>query len=176
MRPFHSGGTMVGTALTVRTRPGDNLAIHQALELVRPSEVIVVDGGGDTSRALIGEIIATIASSRGCAGIVIDGAVRDVSALRDSKFPCSARAVIHRGPYKFGPGEINVPISVGGLVINPGDVVVGDADGVVAFPQSIAASLLDDVRSQENRERETLLSIKQGTYRNAFNSPAKPPA
>jgi len=141
LRPFHRGGRLVGTAFTVRTRPGDNLAIHRALELVGPGDVIVVDGGGDETRALVGEIMKNIAEHRGAAGYVIDGAIRDVAAFAASEFPCFARSAIHRGPYKSGPGEINVPVSIGGSVISPGDIVVGDEDGVVSFPASIAATV-----------------------------------
>ena len=164
LRPFHMGdATMAGTALTVRTSNGDNRAIHEALDLVRPGDVIVVDGG-DVSRALVGEIMTTIGRTRGAAGFVIDGAIRDAAALARSDFPCFARAAIHKGPYKNGLGEINVSVSVGGLVIEPGNIVVGDADGIVAFPQSIAAELLLAVRAQEAREAETLESIRAGRY------------
>src|SRR5919206_3995612 len=143
LRPFHRAGRLVGTAFTIKTRPGDNLAIHRALEMVGPGDVIVVDGGGDESRALIGEIMKNIAQWRGAAGYVIDGAIRDVAAFAAGDFPCFARAVIHRGPYKSGPGEINVPVSVGGMVISPGDIVVGDEDGVVSFSQAAAPALLE---------------------------------
>jgi regulator of RNase E activity RraA len=119
LRPFHRTGRLVGAAFTVRTRPGDNLAIHRALELAGPGDVIVVDGGGDETRALVGEIMKNIAQYRGAAGYVIDGAIRDVAAFAASDFPCFACAVIHRGPYKSGPGEINVPVSIGGSVIAP---------------------------------------------------------
>ncbi len=165
LRPFHAGGAMAGTALTVRTCAGDNLFIHQALELVQPGDVIVVDGGGDITRALVGEIMAAIARTRGAAGFVIDGAIRDAGAIGKSSFPCFARAAIHRGPYKNGPGEINVPVSVGGLVVEPGDIVVGDEDGIVAFPQSDAAELLRAARQQEAREAQTLEDIKAGRYK-----------
>ncbi len=168
LRPFHRGGTMAGTALTVRTGAGDNLAIHQALELVRPGYVLVVDGGGDISRALVGEIMSTIAQFRGAAGMVIDGAVRDAAALGRSEFPCFARTAIHRGPFKNGPGEINVPVTIGGMIVAPGDIVVGDDDGVVAFPQAIAAELLQAVRAQETREQEILTSIREGRYVGAY--------
>ncbi len=168
LRPFHRGGTMAGTALTVRTSAGDNLAIHRALDLVQPGYVLVVDGGGDTSRALFGEIMTTIAHYRGAVGLVLDGAVRDAAALRQSDFPCFARAAIHRGPFKNGPGEINVPVTVGGMIVAPGDIVVGDDDGVVAFPQAIAAELLHAVRAQEAREAEILTSIREGRYVGAY--------
>jgi RraA family protein len=177
LRPFHRvEGVMVGTAITVRTRPGDNLAIHEALESVRPGDVIVVDGGGDTSRALIGEIMMTIAVERGAAGIVIDGAIRDVAAIRQSSFPCFARSSIHLGPYKDGPGEINVPVSIGGMVIAPGDIVVGDEDGIVAFPQSIAEELLALVQAQERREADIITSIREGRYTGAYGNRKAPAA
>lgn len=168
LRPFHRGGPMAGTALTVRVAAGDNLLIHQALTLVRPGDVIVVDGGGDISRALVGEIMTTVAISRGAAGFVIDGAIRDAGALAKGDFPCFARAAIHRGPYKNGPGAINVPVSVGGMVVAPGDIVVGDEDGVVAFSQAIATELLAKVRAQEAREAEIIKSIHEGRYAGAY--------
>lgn len=172
LRPFHkTGGVMVGTALTVHTRPGDNLAIHQALELLRPGDVLVVDGGGETNRALFGEIMITIARSRKAAGVVIDGAVRDSAAIAQSEFPCFAKAAIHRGPYKDGPGEINVPVAVGGMVVEPGDIVVGDEDGVVAFPQSAAEDLVEAVRAQTAREAEILQTIREGRYKGAYGAP-----
>lgn len=173
LRPFHDGTPMAGTALTVRTRAGDNKTIHEALELVRPGDVIVVDGGGDLSRALIGEIMTSVAKMRGAAGFVLDGAVRDIAAIGKSSFPCFARAGIHLGPYKNGPGEINVPVSIGGLTVHPGDIVVGDADGVVAFPQAIAAALLEATRAQSAREEELLRQIAEGRYAGAYGTPAK---
>ena len=172
IRPFHKGSVLAGTALTVRTCPGDNLVIHEALELIRPGDVLVVDGGGDTSRALLGEIMLTIAQSRGAAGIVIDGAIRDVGVISQSTFPCFAKAAIHKGPYKNGPGEINVPVTVGGMVVEPGDIVVSDDDGIVAFSQAIADDLLKAVRAQEIREAEILLSIREGRYTGAYAKPA----
>ena len=159
---------MVGTAFTVRTRPGDNLAIHPALEMVGPGDVIVVDGGGDETRALVGEIMKNIAEYRGASGYVIDGAIRDVAAFAASDFPCFARAVIHRGPYKSGPGDINVPVSIGGAVISPGDIVVGDEDGVVSFSQAAAPALLEAVKAQVAREEATLLSIREGRYQGSY--------
>ena len=169
IRPFHRvTRTMAGRALTVRTRPGDNKYIHAALEMIRAGDVIVVDGGGDTSRALVGEIMTGIAASRGAAGLVLDGAIRDSDAIGRADFPCFARAAIHRGPYKDGPGEINVPISVGGMVVAPGDIVVGDGDGVLCFPESQAEDLLRVAREQEARESDILLSIREGRYKSAY--------
>jgi regulator of RNase E activity RraA len=149
LRPFHRGGKLVGTAFTVQVRPGD---------------VLVVAGGGDTSRALVGDIMKAIAESRGCAGFVIDGAIRDTGIFAASDFPCYARAAIHRGPYKQGPGATNIPVSIGGWTVDPGDVVVGDEDGVVTFPASIAPSLIEAVRAQDRREAEVLQMIREGRY------------
>lgn len=172
LQAFHRAGRMAGTAFTVRTRPGDNLAVHKALDLVAPGDVIVVDGGGDDTRALVGEIMKDIAEHRGVAGFVIDGAIRDVAAFRASDFPCFARGVIHRGPYKNGPGIINVPVSIGGAVISPGDIVVGDEDGVVSFPPSMAETLIAAVRAQVAREEDTLKAIREGRYESAYTKQA----
>lgn len=168
LRPFYSGGVMAGRAVTVRTACGDNLAIYRVLELLEPGDVLMIDGGGDTGRALIGEIMAAIAASKGAAGIVVDGAIRDSAVLSRSSFPCFARAAIHRGPYKNGPGVINEAVSIGGMVVAPGDVVVGDEDGVVAFPVAKAAELLTAVREQQSREAEIQQSIREGRYRGAY--------
>lgn len=168
LKPYHRSGRLIGTAFTVRTRPGDNLAIHRALELVGPGDVVVVDGGGDETRALVGEIMKNIAQWRKAEGYVIDGAIRDVAAFAGDDFPCFARAVIHRGPYKNGPGEINVPVTIGGSVISPGDIVVGDEDGVVSFPASGAVALLEAVRVQIKREDETLKAIREGRYQGSY--------
>lgn len=169
IRPFHQvREVMVGPALTVRVAAGDNLSIHKALDIVKPGDVVVVDGDGDISRALIGEIMMTIAQVRGAAGFVINGAIRDLDAFTQSGFPCFARAAIHRGPFKNGPGEINTTVSIGGLVVEPGDIVVGDDDGVVSFPQAIAGDLLKAVRAQEVREKQILRSIRDGSYTGTY--------
>ena len=167
--PYHRGAAkLVGRALTVRTRSGDNLAIHQALELVKPGDVIVVDGGGDTTRALVGEIMKMIAESRGGVGFVIDGAIRDSGAFAAGTFACYARAAIHRGPYKNGPGEINVPVAVGGAVVAPGDIVVGDEDGLLAFSPAAVSALIPAVAAQMAREDEIMTSIREGRYQGAY--------
>lgn len=168
LRPFHRSGTMCGVALTVHTAAGDNLAVHQSLELIQPGDVLVVDGGGDLGRALVGEIIKTIAQKRGAAGMVINGAIRDATAFRGDDFPCFACAAFHRGPYKKGPGKINVPVSIGGTVIEPGDIVVGDEDGIVAFSPVVAESLLAAVMLQLRKEAEILQSVHEGRYAGAY--------
>lgn len=162
LRPYHRSGRLIGTAVTVKTRAGDNQTLHKAYDILRPGDVLVVDGGGDLIQALVGEIMMSRARAMGVAGFVIDGAIRDVDAFLAADFPCYARGVTHRGPYKTGPGEINVPVSIDGMVVMPGDVVVGDTDGVVAFHPDEAAALLPLIRQQEAREANALAAIAEG--------------
>lgn len=158
--PCHSGGRMVGTALTVKVGPGDNLMVHKAIDIVRPGDVIVVDAGGVCTQAIIGEIMSAIAERHGAAGMVIDGAIRDADALAASPFPVYARGVTHRGPYKNGPGEINVPVVIGEAVINPGDIIIGDDDGLLALPQEFAAATIALALAQARKEAAMLKTIR----------------
>jgi RraA family protein len=176
LRPYHRTGRLIGTAVTVKTRPGDNLTLHKCYELLRPGDVLVVDGGGDLTQALVGEIMMSRAMAMGVAGFVIDGAIRDVAAFLQTDFPCYARGVTHRGPYKSGPGEINVPVSIDGMVVMPGDVVVGDADGVVTFDRDDAAELLALVRKQEAREAAALAAIAAGQVDRFYMGAEKAPS
>ncbi|HEY2024437.1 RraA family protein [Paraburkholderia sp.] len=168
LRPFHRPKPMAGTALTIRTRPGDNLAIHRAFDFCRPGDVLVIDGAGDLTQALMGEIMATFAESLGVQGLVIDGAIRDVGALRERDFPVYARGVTHRGPYKNGPGEINVPVTVGGMVVQPGDIIVGDEDGLLAIPPADVDAVIEGARRQQAKEAAALESIANGTFDRAW--------
>jgi regulator of RNase E activity RraA len=169
LRPFATRTRLAGRALTVRTAVGDNLFIHKALDKVFPGAAIVVDGGGFDGRALIGEIMVAIARSRGAVGFVIDGAIRDAGPIALGDFPVFARSSIHLGPYKNGPGAIDVPVSVGGMIVNPGDFVVGDADGLVAFPLDIARDLLAATKKQATKEAGMLRSVAEGTYVGAYS-------
>jgi RraA family protein len=163
--PYHRPGVpLLGSALTVRVRPGDNLMIHKALQLGQAGDVLVVDGGGAIDRALFGDIMKNVARMRGFAGIVIDGAIRDVGAYRNDDFPCYARGVCHRGPYKDGPGEINVPVVIGGMVVNPGDIVAGDDDGVVFIKAAEAQAVAKAARAKFDSEQKTFESIRARTY------------
>jgi regulator of RNase E activity RraA len=163
VRPIHKQGTMCGPALTVRTRAGDNLMVHKAIDMAEPGDVIVVEAGGAMTNAIIGEIMTRYGASRGVAGFVIDGAVRDAGAIAAGTLPVYARGVTHRGPYKDGPGEINVAIAIDGMVIQPGDIVVGDEDGVVAVPLGEAAKILELARAQVRAEARTMKAIADGT-------------
>ncbi len=164
LQPFHRGTTMVGTAFTVRTRPGDNLIVHKAIDMAAPGDVIVVDAGGALENAIIGELMAGWAEKRGVAGIVIDGAIRDSETLAEWDFPVYAAGITHRGPWKDGPGEINVPVSVGGMVVEPGDLVAGDADGLIAIPQADAEAVIAAAEAQNRKEQASMAAIKAGTW------------
>ncbi len=138
--PMWRGARLVARAYTVLTRSGDNQGIHEAMDLAAPGEVLVVNGFADTSRALVGELLAGRALANGLAGFVIDGAIRDVDEIEDLGLPVFARAVTPAGPYKMGPHRQQVPVALGGQCVNPGDVVVGDGDGVVVIPWAQLAS------------------------------------
>jgi regulator of RNase E activity RraA len=160
--------TVCGVAVTVRVRAGDNLLIHKALDMLRPGDVLVVDGEGDVSRALVGEIMMTSAIVQGAIGFVMDGAVRDSDAFEAHKFPCWARGVNLRGPYKDGPGAINMPVTVGGMLVNPGDIIVGDADGVVAVPAADALLVGKKAHDKVRDEQKMIADIKSGVYSSAW--------
>jgi regulator of RNase E activity RraA len=167
LRPLHaSGATLAACALTVRTRPGDNLFVHKALDLARPGDVLVVDGGGYVGQALVGDLLAAYARSRGIAGFVIDGAIRDVDGFRE--FPCWARGVTHRGPWKDGPGEIGAPVSIDGMLVSPGDLVVADADGVVALSRDEASGVVVRASAKAAEEREQRQAIAEGRWDRAW--------
>jgi RraA family protein len=164
LQPVHEGeARMAGPALTVKTRPGDNLMVHKALEMAEPGDVLVVDAGGDLTNAIIGEILVYIAQSKGVAGIVIDGAIRDVDELRSCGMPVYAAGVTHRGPYKDGPGEINVAVAIDGMVIRPGDLVLGDADGVLCVPAEEAETVLAATEAKQAAEQREIAAVRAGT-------------
>jgi RraA family protein len=162
LQKFHKGKKLVGTAMTVKARPGDNLLVYKALMMMQPGHVLVVDGAGDPTNALVGELIMLYAIQRGCAGFVIDGAIRDSAAFYQADFPCHARSVSHRGPYKMGPGAVNVPVTIGGQVIAPGDVIVADEDGIVCFPQIEADGLLLAAQASARKEELVKAEIASG--------------
>lgn len=163
VRPMHGGGRMAGPALTIRTRPGDNLMLHYALEIAQPGDVLVVDGAGDLTNALIGAIMVGEAIQRRLGGWVIHGAIRDAGEIARLPMPVFASGVTHRGPYKDGPGEINVPIAIEGMVIEPGDLIIGDDDGVLCVPFDAAGALLKEARAKQILEARMIADIEAGT-------------
>lgn len=163
-----STGVMAGTAVTVRVRRGDNLAILRAFQYCRPGDVMVIDGGGDTTQALIGGIMSLHARTMGLAGVVVDGAIRDVAEVSQRDFPVFARGHIHRGPYKDGPGEINVPVSIGGMTVMPGDIIMGDDDGLLAFSPDEAEEVIAKARIQQQKEEATIQAILENRWDLSF--------
>ncbi len=168
LRPMHRGGGLAGPAFTVKVPSGDNLLVHKAIDTAGPGDVIVVAAGGLVEQAIIGEIMSSWAAKRGVAGLVIDGAIRDAAALAAGTFPVYARGASHRGPYKNGPGEINVPVSIAGMVVHPGDIMIGDADGLVAIPQTDAEAVLAGARAQKQKEDASLAAIATGSFDRAW--------
>jgi regulator of RNase E activity RraA len=152
--------TFAGPALTVEVRPGDNLMIHAALAVAKPGDVIVVDGKGDLSSALMGEIMCQQCVALGVAAVVIDGAVRDSEAIRELGFPMHAAGLNPNGPTKFVPGRLNHPISLGGVSVKPGDLVVGDADGVTVIEREKAAAMLPLAAKKVADETKRIADIK----------------
>lgn len=163
LKRYNKTGKLVGTALTVKTRPGDNLFIYKAMTLLAKGHVLVVDAGGDLTNACVGEIMKNYLQQRGCAGLIVDGAIRDVAAFENDSFPCFAKGNVHRGPYKDGPGAVNVPVSIGGQVINPGDVIVADEDGIVSFPPELVDELIEAGNAHAKKEIKIMSEIATGS-------------
>ncbi|WP_066737418.1 RraA family protein [Cupriavidus sp. D384] len=154
---------LCGPAVTVRVRPGDNLMIHKALMMVQPGDVLVIDGGGDVTQALVGGLMRTTCVAKQLGGLVIDGAIRDLCEWAEDGMPIFARGHTHRGPSKDGPGEINVPVSCAGLAVMPGDLIVGDADGVIAVPAAEAALVLERCKAHLAKEAKIRADNAAGT-------------
>lgn len=159
---LHPAMRFAGTAFTVEVRPGDNLMIHAAMALARPGDVLVVDGKADQTSALMGEIMISACRQLGLAGVVIDGAVRDSDVLRDLGFPVFCFGTNPNGPTKNIPGRINHPVSVGGVVVRPGDFISGDADGVVVVEREKIEALLPLAQQKVADEARRIEAIGRG--------------
>jgi regulator of RNase E activity RraA len=159
---MRTGLPVCGVALTVSARPADNLMIHKALELAGPGDVVVVNTCGNVTSAVFGELMGNSAVAAGLGGIIVDGAVRDVAALAGLRLPAFSRSVCAGGCDKDGPGEINVPIACGNTVVMPGDIVVGDADGVAVVPREEAEEVLKLVQGLKERETMRIAEIRSG--------------
>lgn len=163
IRP-QNGATLVGTALTVRARPGDNLLLYKAIMLAQAGDVIVVAGQGELANAAIGELMITWARRKGVAGFVIDGAIRDADAIKNMDIPVYAAGVTPNGPYKEGPGEVNAPISLRGAVVRPGDILVGDGDGVIVIAPEEAAEILAKAKAVVAKEEGIMKAIEADSW------------
>ena len=157
-----TGLPVCGVAVTVSARPGDNLMVHKALEVASPGDVVVVSTNGNTTSAIFGELMGTTAVAARLGGIVVDGAIRDVDGLKALGLPAFSRSVTPGGCDKDGPGEINVPIACGNTVVAPGDLIVGDGDGVVVVPREDAAEVLERVILLEANEAKRIAAIGAG--------------
>ncbi|TWG88276.1 regulator of RNase E activity RraA [Cupriavidus gilardii J11] len=160
--PVHHGMSLAGPAFTVEVRPGDNLMIHAAIALARPGDVIVVDGKGDLTAALMGTLMLSACKKLQLGGVVIDGAVRDRLELLELGFPVFSAGFNPAGPTKSVPGRINHPICAGGVSIQPGDLVVGDADGVVVIERQKAPAMLALADRKVADEAARLQAIARG--------------
>lgn len=160
--PLNPNARLLGTAFTVNAPAGDNLLFHKALDMAQPGDVIVLANKGSLSRSLCGEIMSTYAKSRGLAGIIIDGCVRDSYGLCTMDFPVYAKGITPNGPYKNGPGEMNFPVSFAGLVINPGDIIVGDSDGLLVIDPNYAEEIAEKAKAISASEKAQLEGILTG--------------
>ena len=162
IQPVSPSMRLAGPAFTIEVRAGDNLMIHAAISMAKPGDVLVIDGKADRTCALMGSIMINACKKAGLGGVVIDGAVRDTEELRELGFPVYAIGANPNGPTKFVPGRINWPISCGGISVQPGDLVVGDADGIVVVEREKAASLLADAAKKVADERARIADIVAG--------------
>jgi regulator of RNase E activity RraA len=160
--PLSPSTRLAGPAFTIEVRQGDNLMIHAAMLMAKPGDILVVDGKGDRTCALMGSVMIRACRKLGIAGVVLDAAVRDTEELRELGFPVYSVGANPNGPTKFVPGRINWPISCGGVAINPGDLIVGDADGVVAIEREKAESVLDLAARKVAEEGARIADIRAG--------------
>lgn len=153
---------MAGTAITIKAPMGDNLMVGRALELAEPGDVLVIDSGGTMNRSIMGELMLTYAQERGLAGVVVDGCIRDIEGVRALDIPVFAKGITPQGPFKMGPGEINVPIACGGQAVMPGDIIVGDPDGVVVIHKEDAPYVVENAARKLESEIKKLESYHAG--------------
>ena len=151
-----------GPAFTIDVRPGDNLMIHAAMAMARPGDVLVIDGKADRTAALMGSIMLTACEQLGLAGVVLDASIRDTEELRELGFPVWAIGANPNGPTKGVPGRINWPVSCGGVTVHPGDLIVGDADGITVIERQKVASLLPLAARKVADERQRIADITGG--------------
>lgn len=156
---------LLGTAFTVKVPQGDNLMFHKAMDMARPGDVIVIDADGGTNRAIFGDLMINYCKVRGLAGVIVDGCIRDYDSLSEIDFSVYARGTSPNGPYKYGPGEINTVISFGGQVVRPGDIIIGDEDGIIVIKPEEAQELLEKVKTVFKKESNIMKKMyEDGTY------------
>jgi RraA family protein len=166
IRNLVNRASLVGPALTVKVFPGDNLMVHKALDVARPGDVIVVDTGGSRSNAVLGDLVATKAKHRGIAGFVVDGLIRDLPGIVETGLPVYAKAVTPFGPLHRGPGELNYAISCGGIVVNPGDIIVADQSGVAVVRKEFAEDTALRLKMHRTRMEKYVADVRRGVFSN----------
>ena len=157
---------LVGPALTVKVFPGDNLMVHKALDAARPGDVVVIDTSGSQRNAVLGDLVANKAKHRGIAGFIVDGLVRDLPGLIEAGLPVFARGVTPFGPLHRGPGELNYSISCGGIVVNPGDIIVADTSGIAVVRREVAEETVKRLRTHRARMQQYVADVKAGRFSN----------
>ncbi|WP_084174572.1 RraA family protein [Afifella pfennigii] len=159
---------IVGTALTVKVFPGDNLMVHKALDVAQPGDVVVVDTSSSGNNAVVGDTIANKAMHRGIVAFIVDGLVRDITAVREVGLPMFARGFTPFGPLHRGPGELGYSVSCGGVVVDPGDIIVADDNGVVVVRKGFANEILDRLDANRVQMRDYLEDVKRGIFSNKW--------
>jgi RraA family protein len=158
--------SLVGPACTVKVFPGDNLMVHKALDAAKPGDVVVIDTSGSQRNAVLGDLVTNKAKHRGIAGFIVDGLVRDLPGLQEAGLPVFARGITPFGPLHRGPGELNYPVSCGGIVVKPGDIIVADHNGVVVVHQEFAETVLERLKLHKERMENYVADVKRGVFSN----------
>jgi regulator of RNase E activity RraA len=157
---------VVGPALTVKLYPGDNLMLHKALDLAQPGDVVVVDTSMNTNTAVIGDLVSAKAKHRGIQAVIVDGLLRDLTAVKEVGLPIFARGVTPKGPLHRGPGELGYSVSCGGIVVNPGDIIVADPDGIVVVRADFSEELLERLDRQHDALANYIADVHKGIFNN----------
>lgn len=159
---------LIGPACTVKVFPGDNLMVHKALDAARPGDVVVVDTSGSQRNAVLGDLVTNKAKHRGIAGFIVDGLVRDLPGLKEAGLPVYARGVTPFGPLHRGPGELNYTVSCGGIVVNPGDIIVADTSGIAVVRREVAEDTIMRLRAHRARMEQYVADVKAGKFSNKW--------
>lgn len=157
---------ILGGAITVKVFPGDNLMVHKALDIAQPGDIIVVDASSTPMNAVLGDLVSQKAHHRGIAGFIVDGLIRDLEGIQAIGIPIFSRGTTPIGPLHRGPGEINYPVSCGGIVVNPGDIIMGDKDGVIVIPKESAPEILERAYQQQDGLADYIANVKKGIFSN----------